>query len=409
MFKFNIRYLFVCAFIIAVLCIILNTSLSGYKTHNHQIHGFKSHDILSISPSCDSFDDLYFLKERLVNKSIVILGESRHSDGSTFLAKTRLVKFLHKELGFDVIAFESGRFDMYRFHENKDLSLDMVTHKFWSDAVQMQELWSYVRHKNLNVKGFDIQLTGSISDSARRDLIFDYLEKYEPNARQLWHDFYHAAGLISSYLNNPYYNVQLRDIDREKYLQDIESIIDFLSKENQSESNIEYIHMLLGIKQWWECINKYELGNTMRFEIRDSLMAENITDIINSNSDKKVIIWISNLHALKYNHQYYDKDISFKNTGEIIEERFHQATFTILFSSFCQMSEDGNIFGFARSNSIEYYLHNEKMRYAILTDFVDGHNTDIATGINQGIFYTLNLAKSTDAIFFIDTMRCVSY
>ena len=54
------------------------------------------------------FDDLAPLKETLKDARIVQLGENTHGDGACFEAKARLIRFLHEEMGFEVLAFESG-------------------------------------------------------------------------------------------------------------------------------------------------------------------------------------------------------------------------------------------------------------------------------------------------------------
>jgi erythromycin esterase len=64
--------------------------------------------IRSIDPSDEDFSDLEFLRPQLRGVRVVLLGEGDHGVGSDFRAKTRLIKFLHREMGFDVLAFESG-------------------------------------------------------------------------------------------------------------------------------------------------------------------------------------------------------------------------------------------------------------------------------------------------------------
>ena len=51
--------------------------------------------VQTINPADTNYQDLLFLKEKLKDVNIVMLGEQQHGDGSTFLAKSRLVKFLH--------------------------------------------------------------------------------------------------------------------------------------------------------------------------------------------------------------------------------------------------------------------------------------------------------------------------
>ena len=65
-----------------------------------------------MDPRDEDFRDLQPLKAVIGNSQIVMLGEISHGDGTTMLAKSRLVKFLHQQMNFDVVVFESGLFDM---------------------------------------------------------------------------------------------------------------------------------------------------------------------------------------------------------------------------------------------------------------------------------------------------------
>src|SRR5688572_16096592 len=56
----------------------------------------------------DDFSDLRFLKPLLAGRRVVLLGESSHGVAEFNWIKARLVRFLHREMGFDVLAFESS-------------------------------------------------------------------------------------------------------------------------------------------------------------------------------------------------------------------------------------------------------------------------------------------------------------
>jgi erythromycin esterase len=61
----------------------------------------------------DTFADLQFFKTVLKDRRIVQLGESGHGVAEFNHAKVRLIKFLHQQMGFDVMAFESGLYECY--------------------------------------------------------------------------------------------------------------------------------------------------------------------------------------------------------------------------------------------------------------------------------------------------------
>lgn len=67
--------------------------------------------IRSIAPDDDTLDDLEPIGRAIGDARIVLLGEAAHGDGSTMLAKTRLVKYLNIRHDFDVLVWESGFYD----------------------------------------------------------------------------------------------------------------------------------------------------------------------------------------------------------------------------------------------------------------------------------------------------------
>ena len=123
----------------------------------------------SIDPLDTDFADFEAFAETLKDVRVVLLGEISHGDGSSFLAKTRLVKWLHQTQGFDVLAFESGFYDCH-------VAWKAMRHKpaleafrdgvfgVWSKSAECIELATYLRNQAtssnpLELMGFDCQFT----------------------------------------------------------------------------------------------------------------------------------------------------------------------------------------------------------------------------------------------------------
>jgi erythromycin esterase-like protein len=130
--------------------------------------------VRSSSQDGDDFSDLQPLRQILGAARVLVLGEATHGDGSTFLAKTRLMRFLHRELGYDVLAFESGFYDCWkawqriRAGEDPDAAFRQSVFPIWTASAQVQPLIAHFAAaarspRPLALAGIDPQFTGELS------------------------------------------------------------------------------------------------------------------------------------------------------------------------------------------------------------------------------------------------------
>ena len=136
-----------------------------------------AHPIRSLSPADRDFSDLQPLKAAIGDARVVMLGEQSHGDGTTFLAKARLVAFLHQEMGFDVLAWESGLWDVAQVWRQVQAGHELLAASrrgiftIWTRSEQVLPTLDYVAStlgtaRPLELAGFDNQFTGSVSQDS---------------------------------------------------------------------------------------------------------------------------------------------------------------------------------------------------------------------------------------------------
>lgn len=281
----------------------------------------------SISPKDTVFSDLEFLKEILKGVEIVALGESTHGDGTSFEAKTRLVKFLHQEMGFEVLAFESGLYDCHKAWElikqgeNADTTAGKGVFGIWSLSKQMQPLFNYLEQsKNsddpLILSGFDFQFSGSHKGSVAEEFLLQdlktLLRKYDIGLVEMpeWESFEEEMqGRID-------YTSEEGELAFD-YLLKIEK--ELIKLENNSE-----------LKFWIQWVKSTKALISDR-EYRDKYMAENLIWLKEEfYPDKKIILWGATSHFM-----YNSSDLGVKHfkddprMGDYLKDKYGNRYYTV--------------------------------------------------------------------------------
>jgi erythromycin esterase len=126
--------------------------------------------VRSIDATDEDFRDLEPLMDAIGSARVVQLGEPSHGAGSSFAAKARLVKFLHQRMGFDVVAWESGLYDVtlaqaaMRSADEATAAAQKGILATWSAAAEVRPLFEYARStqttsRPLEMAGYDIDVT----------------------------------------------------------------------------------------------------------------------------------------------------------------------------------------------------------------------------------------------------------
>lgn len=369
--------------------------------------------IPSVNPSDEDYDDLEFLKDVLKDKKFVLLGEQIHFDGTTILAKTRLVKYLHDSLDFDVLIFESSLYDLWLMNDtasqtNAPVNPQMGLWWFWSDVEETDELWNYInqkRAKPLIVNGFDVQIIlNNISDSLRMKLIEHHFNKNGLDFNK-YSSFQKLKGKMY-WCAFQYHEKFFTQNEKDSILIDMADMTAELEKCASDYEDSIYVRYLKGMKAWYECTWKYDIGEPLRFHIRDSLMAENFFWHLGNNPDRKVIVWAANMHVMNAENEGGNQ---FKTFGKRIKERFANDCYSICFSSYCELNDNNEPYKTGSNLALEHELHGIGCRYG----FIDFQSLDSTSSLKQNIVLRINQkndiygewSEMTDGLFYIDTIK----
>ncbi len=384
--------------------------------------------ISSVSPSETATDDLGFLKQELEGVSVVMLGEQSHGDGASFLAKTRLIKYLHEEMDFDVLVFESGLMDCNRVWNAIKAGADSLgvfdlgLFPVWTQSKQVAPLMQYVLDQAkstdpLILAGFDIQPTGSAMPMARRlGELKDFLKAHITAFNE--EDYPTFFGLMA----NPQMAMRQKPDTGQKALfaeevRKMEQAI--LASASGAEAHI-VARAVRNLKQTFDLFWHADLrkpGNTPHvFNLRDKGMAENMT-LLREHiyPGKKMIVWGANTH-LGYGRGFlggFDgrdaADPGMVPMGQYLKIDLRDELYTISFTSYEGKvgSMRGDVFDIppAAEGTLEEILSHLPVDQGFLSLKTPVFNdARFATRMYGHSEMTGRWSKMTDAVFYIKNM-----
>jgi erythromycin esterase len=284
--------------------------------------------VRSIAPEDEDFSDLMPLVGWIGSSRVVALGEVTHGDGAMFLAKARLVRFLHQVMGFDVLAWESGFFDVPQVDAalRSDVPLPEAAgrglYNIWWKSVETQPVFSYVRstqktlHPILNV-GFDCRVS---NEKSRTELfpasIFAFFDRLDPAllSKQERADLTAMSiGLVpADVYQHPGERRYNRDLPRRLIALIDQRRTDLLARSSPRE--IDYVRQsLVSFMNMDRALGgQAGTGQSADRYSRDTAMAENLLWLLQGPlAGRKVIVWAHNYHLLR--------DVSFPNLAPALK------------------------------------------------------------------------------------------
>jgi erythromycin esterase len=269
----------------------------------------------SIDPDDSNFTDLEPLRDVIGNAPLVMLGEQTHGDGATFHAKTRLIKFLHQELGFDVLAFEGSFHGMRKVWETLQQGADATpalrggVPRAWTESAQFEPLADYIAarartHTPLEVAGFDCQF-GRASRESLVDELAAIAQRLEPAlVRGATWDTLRAA--LDSLVGGAYFGTPIPPTQHQRvadWLTALAQAIEAAGPERADDESAYWRQLLESTAAQTDAIATWDSQNDDQPEyghIRDAQMARNLVWLVRQQyAGRKIVVWAATYHIMR--------------------------------------------------------------------------------------------------------------
>lgn len=286
-----------------------------HSTPEQKIEWLKKHaiQVRSIEPTDEDFSDLSQLKELLRDVRVVLLGEESHGDGATFLAKSRLIKFLHREMGFNVLVFESGLYDCSKawqfFNDGADIHsvFRRGVWELWSKSQQVQALIDYVERARalgqpLEFAGLDPGLVDStfgeslINELAKLIDSVDFPDRTNGRVTHFLMTVQHLAR--QDYRSGRMKKPDANELDRfvstaTELAQAVEASSNLIPQERAFWARVLES---IAIDVRWLTLD-FRNPDMALVELRDMQMARNLISLARDQyPDQKFVVWAASLH-----------------------------------------------------------------------------------------------------------------
>jgi len=290
-----------------------------------------------------TFNNLHFLKEELKNVKIVGLGESSHYMGKTYTAKVKLVKYLHENCGFDIIAFESPMYNLSKIYDTiaaenhpKETIFNNLSSVWYSK--ELDELFDYVietRNSNrpLICAGFD----GRVFPNQADILVVDYcnfIKKLNSQSNS-------NIQIDSSFIKKM--NTNVKNCFSENKISPQDTLVLYHKfnevknsfKKIETRKNTDYYSFW---NQITDNLQSMYRTNYLNYNVRDKQMAKIVSCFSNNlYKDKKIILWAATLHLNDKPEliEHNGKDV-YKGQfmGQYLRNEFQESYYTIAFTPF---------------------------------------------------------------------------
>lgn len=388
--------------------------------------GEHAHEISSLTS--DDYTDLQSLKPILAGRRLSQLGEDSHGVGSYSDAKVRLIKFLHAEMGFDVVAFESSLFACFSTNQvvQDQSALEGMRHCVYGvwHADEVLALFEYVKAsyqtaRPLIVAGFDMKPSSAAALQLRPGFLRDVIVPIDAG----------YAAVVEA-LEIQYKQAFLFGGGNWAQLEaDYQLLVEFFAQHEgeflQAHAADPQIALVARQTAWFTLQHtRWQQGESYveKFLIRDRAMADNIDFLLETlYPDRKIVSWAHNYH-IRHDQAAtkWSNGGGYPSMGTWVAERQRAQLYTVGLHAYRGQGADNfrtpYNHGPAPPGTIEWLLHGTG-RPVLLVDLLDAAEGDSTSWMRQPIdalswgntVFEMIPRDQYDAVLFIDEVHLPHY
>lgn len=385
------------------------------------------------SLTAEDYSDLTFFAPLLADKRVVQLGESGHGVREFSQMKVRVIKYLHEELGFDVLAIESSLYECFVADrkvgsEAAQTVLDRCAFSVWRTSAVL-ELFEYIEstratERPLRLVGMDTQVSSPMGVAGRPTFFHDVVAQFDGAYADT------VAAIDTNFIENHRRTAAGQHVyllgNRDWLIPAYERLAGFLESQLPALAAIgdeAYREGLVGAqtaRSTIAFIEQLTTESTVSTEHRDLGMSANMTFITDRlYPDEKVVVWAHNFHIRHANHQIDPLPAPF-TMGHWQKQRLNDDVYTIGLYMYTgnTAANDRSVYPVAQalSGSVESVLYNARRHWMFVdlrgaetsagTGWIDGTVTANAWGVNP-----VSMVPRTqyDGILFVHTVTPPRY
>ncbi|MBB6460036.1 erythromycin esterase family protein [Flammeovirga kamogawensis] len=308
-------------YIITSLILLLPIHIFAQKDFDAYVIANTS-EIKSLDINYENDNDLTAIKTAIGDARVVMLGEQDHGTGTAFIMKARLIKYLHEQMGFDVIAYESNFYEMQGAYEHDSLNFEDAYEEIfpiWTKCGECKPSFSYIKNtlatdRPLYTTGFDMQFY------FKKNFYDDFLKFYEDNHLIVNDEkrFFHIFKTLLK--NNQSFELENREEDLTYYFKELNVLYNSYDKDDFWK---QVLHSLIGYSEMRTASSLQESLN-----IRDNYMADNLLWLTQKRfPNKKIIVWAHNYHISRVLHKNFKAITMTDKVYEVLGDQMYSLGF----------------------------------------------------------------------------------